>query len=166
MKQAMKAGIGSATVELEGPLAGVKVSAIAAVNAVGDIRDPKSGLIIAGTRRAPDSNEYVGSSRVLKRGGRLGWSENTTLVCVATNAQLTKVQAQKLAQLAGLGMARSIDPVNTMSDGDVVFALSIGTMKAPVDSLGAAAAEAVAMAVVRSAEQSWTLGGVPGLAKR
>ena len=83
---------------------------------------------------------------------------------VATNAALTKVQATKVAQLASLGMARSIDPVNTMSDGDVVIVLSIGTLKAGVDALGIAAAEAVSRAIVRGVTESKSLGGLPGLA--
>ena len=63
----------------------------------------------------------------MKRGARGGGrSSHTTLAVVATNARLTKVQATKLAQLAGLGMARTIYPVNTMFDGDIVFALSLG----------------------------------------
>lgn len=166
MKQAMKGGIGSATVELEGPLAGVKVAALAAVNPLGDVRDPKSGRILAGARRAPDSFEFADSRRLMKRGGRGTFAGNTTLVVAATNAQLTKVEAQKMAQLAQLGLARTIDPIHTMSDGDIVFAVSLGTRQAPVDALGTAAAEAVSVAIVRAVEQAWTLGGVPGLRKQ
>src|SRR5216110_1749027 len=162
MRQAMKSGIGSATVALEGSLAGVSVSALVAVNAVGDVRDPANGALIAGARKTPQSLELAGTEALMKRGLRGGFRrENTTLAVVATNAKLSKVQATKLAQLAGLGMARTIYPVNTMSDGDIVFALSLGTGSADIDALGVAAAEAVAQSLVRAVKLSPTMGGVP-----
>ena len=90
---------------------------------------------------------------------------NTTLAVVATNARLNKVQATKLAQFATLGMARTIYPVNTMVDGDIVFALSLGALQADINNLGVAAAEAVAQAILRArAAGRRPLGGVPGLA--
>jgi L-aminopeptidase/D-esterase-like protein len=163
MSRAMKSGIGSWTVELQ---ADVKVSALAVVNAVGDVVDPSTGRIVAGARVAPDSVEFADSSKVMKSGARGPFSgTNTTLVAVATNAALNKVQATKLAQLAQLGVARAIRPVNTMSDGDVVVALSIGSASAPVDALGVAAAEATSEAILRAVRESRTLGGVPGLKK-
>jgi L-aminopeptidase/D-esterase-like protein len=166
MRQAMKSGVGSFTVELDGANAGVKVAALAAVNAVGDVRDPATGKIIAGARRSPSSMEFADSARVMKGGVASGFARtNTSLVVVATNAKLTKVEATKLAQLAHLGMARAIHPVNTMSDGDLVIALSLGEAKAPVDSLGVAAAEAVAESIVRAVRLAPTMGGVPGLKK-
>ncbi len=164
IKQAMKSGVGSFTVELEGPFAGVKVSALAVVNAFGDVRDPATGKIIAGARRAPDSMEFADTARWMHRSSPGGVS-NTTLVAVGTNAALTKVEATKLARLASLGMARAIDPVNTSVDGDLVVALSLGSGKAPVDSLGVAAAEAVAQSILRAVRLAPTLGGVPGLKK-
>ena len=165
IRQAMKSGIGSATVPLEGPLAAVRVSALVAVNAVGDIRDPRTGALIAGARKSPESMELVDTEQQMKRGLRGGFRrENTTLAVVATNARLNKVQAAKLAQMAGLGMARTIYPVNTMSDGDVVIALSLGNEAANIDALGVAAAEALAQAIVRAVRLSPTMGGLPGLA--
>jgi L-aminopeptidase/D-esterase-like protein len=84
---------------------------------------------------------------------------------VATNASLTKVEANKLAQLGSLGMARAIDPVNTLHDGDLVVALSAGEKRSSMDALGTAAAEAVAEAILRAVRTAPTLGGVPGLQK-
>jgi len=166
MKQAMKSGIGSFSLELEGSHAGVKVAALAAVNAVGDVLDPASRKIVAGARTSPDSMEFAGSARIMKNGAGAGASrQNTTLVVVATNARLTKLEASKLAQLASLGMARAIDPVNTMSDGDLVIALSLGEATAPIDSLGVAAAEVVSESIVRAVRFAPTLGGIPGLKK-
>jgi len=164
MKQAMKSGVGSWTVMLEGANAGVLVSALAVVNALGDVRDPATGRIIAGARREADSKEFADSARLMKASGPTGFTRsNTTLVVVATNAALDKVQATKLAQLGQLGMARTIYPVNTMSDGDIVIALSTGTLRAPVDALGVAAAEAVSESILRAVRLAPTLGGIPGL---
>jgi L-aminopeptidase/D-esterase-like protein len=164
--QAMKSGIGSWTVDLEGSLKGVQVAALAAVNAVGDIRDPATGKIIAGARQSAVSMEFADSARAMKAGRSTGFTRsNTTLVVVATNARLNKVEATKLAQLANLGVARTINPVNTMSDGDIVIALSVGNSQANVESLGVAAAEAVSESILRAVRLAPTLGGVPGLKK-
>ncbi len=166
MKQAMKSGVGSWTVPLEGQNAGVLVSALAVVNALGDVRDPASGKIVAGARKASDSMDFADSARLMKSMGPTGFTrENTTLVLVATNAVLTKVEATKLAQLGQLGVARAINPVNTMSDGDLVVAMSAGTARAPIDALGVAAAEAVAEAILRAVRLAPSLGGLPGLKK-
>src|SRR5438552_7583199 len=162
MKQAMKSGIGSTTVNLDDR---VRVAALVAVNALGDVRDPQSGKLIAGARRAPDSDELADTEIEMKRSARTGkMGENTTLAVVATNARLSKVGANRLAQLASLGMARTIFPVNTNGDGDLCFALSVGEERADVDVLGVAAAEALAQAIVRAVKLAPTLGGVPGLA--
>jgi L-aminopeptidase/D-esterase-like protein len=161
MKGAMKSGIGTWTVTLE---SGVMVSALAAVNAVGDVIDPATAKIIAGARGA--NGELVNSAQVIKRGSGQGLvRQNTTLVVVATNAALTKVDANRLAHVAQLGMARTINPVNTTSDGDLVIAMSVGTEKAPIDALGVAASEAVAESILRAVRLAPTLGGVPGLKK-
>jgi L-aminopeptidase/D-esterase-like protein len=165
MRQAMKSGIGSATVALEGTMSAVRVSALVALNAVGDIRDPRTGALIAGARKSPESMELADTEQLMKRGARGGFrGGNTTLTVVATNARLTKIQATKLAQLAGLGMARTIYPVNTMSDGDIVIALSLGNETAGINALGVAGAEAVAESILRAVRLAPTMGGVPGLA--
>jgi L-aminopeptidase/D-esterase-like protein len=163
IRQAMKSGVGSGLVELPD---GVLVAALVVVNAFGDVRDPVGGKLIAGARRSPDSVELADTQAVMKAGGWRAVSErqNTTLAVVATNARLSKVEAAKLAELAGLGMARTIYPVFTMFDGDIAFALSIGDTRADVDTLGVAAAEAVAQAVVRAVRSAPSMGGVPGLA--
>ena len=162
MKQAMKSGIGSFTVTLPG---GLLVSALVALNAFGDVRDPATGKIVAGARKTADSREFADSEEQIKHGiGQPGVGRaNTTLAVVATNATLSKVQATKLAQFGSLGMARSIYPVNTMYDGDIAFALSLGTLTADINMLGVAAAEAVAQSILRAVKLAKTLGGVPGL---
>jgi L-aminopeptidase/D-esterase-like protein len=170
MAHAMKSGVGSWTVTLDGQNAGVLVSALAVVNALGDVRDPATGKIVAGARKtaevAPGEADFADSARLMKSMGPTGFTrENTTLVIVATNAALTKVEATKLAQLGQLGVARAINPVNTMSDGDLVVAMSCGTSRAPIDALGVAASEAVAEAILRAVRLAPSLGGLPGLKK-
>ncbi|HUB80956.1 MAG TPA: P1 family peptidase [Bryobacteraceae bacterium] len=161
MRQAMKSGIGSFTVTLAG---GTMVSCLVVVNAFGDVRDPASGKIIAGARTTPEGAEFANTEERMKRGAAGGFPlRNTTLAVVATNARISKVEATKLAQQAGLGMARTIFPVNTMFDGDLVFALSLGDRQADINVLGVAAAEAVAQSIVRAVQLSKSLGGVPGL---
>ncbi|MGA2738398.1 MAG: P1 family peptidase [Bryobacteraceae bacterium] len=163
MRQAMKSGIGSGMVELPG---GVLVAALAAVNAFGDVRDTTTGNLIAGARRSPDSMELADTEAVMKAGGLRSRPErrNTTLAVVATNARLSKVEATKLAEFGSLGLARTIYPVYTMFDGDTTFALSIGDASADVNTLGVAAAQAVAQAVIRAVKGAPSMGGVPGLA--
>jgi L-aminopeptidase/D-esterase-like protein len=159
MRQAMKSGIGGYTVTLPG---GVLVSSLVAVNAFGDVRDPSTGKIVAGARKSADSKEFLDTDQALRETAITG-SHNTTLAVVATNAKLTKVQAQKLAQFASLGMARTIYPLNTTMDGDTAFALSVGSAPAEINALGSAAAEAVAQAILRAVRMAKTMGGVPGL---
>jgi len=164
MARAMKGGIGSWTIELGGALAGIKVAALAAVNAVGDVIDPATGKIVAGARTAPDSRDFTDTAKAMKAGQTGGFTRsNTTLVVVATNARFSKVEANTLARMASLGVARAINPVNTMSDGDLVIALSVGQAAANIDSVGVAAAEAVAESILRAVREARTLGGVPGL---
>jgi len=162
MTRAMKSGIGSYTVVLPG---GVIVSALAAVNAVGDVIDPSTGKIVAGARVSRESRDFANTAEQMKRGaGRTDLqNKNTTLVVVATNARLSKPLTNKLAQFGSIGVARSISPVWTMYDGDVVMALSIGDKQADVNVLGVAAAEAVAQSILRAVQLAPTLGGVPGL---
>jgi L-aminopeptidase/D-esterase-like protein len=157
--RAMKAGVGSASITVPG---GVTVAALVAVNALGDVVDPASGRVVAGTR-SPDGT--FADARLLLRAGRLPWAppsaENTTLVVVATDAPLSKAEATKVAQMAHDGLARAIVPVHTMRDGDTVFALATGARKerADVTLVGALAADVVAQAVVRAVREAT---GVPG----
>ncbi len=164
MSRAMKSGIGSATVWLDGPFAGVRVAAIAAVNAFGDVRDPETNELIAGARESEAGMGLVDTCQAMKRGAQWNFQrQNTTLGVVATNAKLTKVQATKLAQLAQIGLTRTVQPAHTMFDGDMVIAMSHGTVEADLHALGLAAAEALALAIVRAVRLAKSMGGVPGL---
>lgn len=163
MKQAMKSGIGTASLTLG---SGVVVAALVAVNALGDVIDPAaSGRIVAGARKSPASREFANSAAVMRHGlNPPGSGGHTVIGIVATNARLDRVQTNKLAALGSLGVARTISPVNTMADGDITFAISLGKERATVDEVGVAAAEAMAMAVLRAVRSAKTAGGIPGLA--
>ena len=151
LSRAMKGGLGCATLTVDG----VSVGALAAVNAVGDVIDPRSGRVLAGARSA-DGLTLADSTRALLRGEApqpLQPGGATTLGVVGTDAVLTKAQANKLAQIAHDGLARSISPVHTHSDGDTVFALATGASgRADLHPtlLGTMVAEAMARAVVRA----------------
>lgn len=164
MRQAMKSGLGSASITLG---SGVIVAALVAVNGLGDVIDPQTGRIIAGARRSPESREFVNSALAMRQGvgrGNPTGRGNTTLAVVATNARLDRVQTNKLAALGSLGVARTISPVNTMADGDITFAISKGMERATVDEIGVAAAEVLAIAVLRAVRAAKSAGGLPGLA--
>ena len=156
----MKAGVGSASITLP---SGLIVSAIVAVNAVGDIIDPASGKVVAGVRNA---NGTLADARTMLRGGasvaapRAG--ENTTIAVVATNARLTKTQAGRFALMADDGLARAIAPSHTMGDGDTVFGLATGTWDGAVEmtTIGALAADVLGEAIVRAATQADSSGGL------
>ncbi len=170
--RAMKGGIGCWTEEVSAPEAGGKilVAALAVVNAFGDIRDPETGRIVAGARLSKESREFADTAGAMRRGSvRKGFSDpNTVLVAVATDAGLTREEAQRLATMAAGGVQRAVSPAHTTFDGDVVFALSLGrgdaVKKADVNALGAAAAEAVARAIVRGVTEARPAGGVPAMA--
>ena len=156
----MKAGIGSAAINYPN---GLVVAAIVAVNAVGDVIDPMTGQVIAGVR-GPDGKLADARQRLragIGRDGRAG--ENTTVGVVATNARLTKVQAQKVAQMAHDGYARAISPIHTPADGDTIFSLATGTWAGDASdgTIGALAAEVMADAIVRAAIQARASHGLP-----
>ena len=157
--RAMKGGIGSASLTV----GAFTVGALVAVNAIGDVID-SDGSVIAGARSA-DGREMVGASRRLFAGdgpARLMAGMATTIGVVATDAQLSKAQANKLASLAHHGLSRAIDPV-TVNDGDTLFALATGQAGRPGDlsALGAMAAEAVARAIRNAVRAATGLASPP-----
>jgi L-aminopeptidase/D-esterase-like protein len=118
------------------------IGAVAAVNAVGAVRDPATGTWVAG--------EPVGDLAALQPGAEGG---QTTLACIATDAPLTRPQLTVMARMASAGMARTLFPAFSAFDGDIVFSVGTGadTGISPHDlvRLGHLAAEAVALAIVR-----------------
>jgi L-aminopeptidase/D-esterase-like protein len=158
--QATKSGLGSAALDLPD---GLKVAALVAVNAFGDVRDPATGALLAGSREAPDSHRLTDTAAAMRRGMLpCGYKpENTTLAVVATNARLAKVQVTKIAQMAQHGLVRAISPVHTTLDGDLVIGLATGDVAGDVNALGVAAADVVAEAIVRAVGTATSLGGLP-----
>lgn len=157
MAHAMKGGIGTASVTVEG----VTVGALVACNALGDVLDPDTGALVAGAR-LPGSRALRDARRSLLRGEpplAILAGTNTTIGVIATDAPLTKVQARRLAQVGHDGLARAINPVHTLSDGDTLFALGTGLAgRSPgMTVLCVMAAEAVAQATVRAVTQATEL---------
>jgi L-aminopeptidase/D-esterase-like protein len=145
IERAMPGGIGSASVCVDG----ITVAALVAVNAVGDVIDA-DGSVIAGARRA-DGQGLQDSTRALLAGDlprRLVGGTATTIGVVATDAAMSKSQANKLATLAHHGLSRAVSPL-TAHDGDTLFALATGTARRSADLslLGTLAAHAVAQAI-------------------
>lgn len=158
--RAMKGGIGSAAVTVDG----VTVGALIACNALGDVVDPATGQVVAGARTV-DGRALLGSQQALVRGEMpkpMLAGSNTTIGVIATDAQLTKVQAARLATQGHDGLARAIHPAHTQSDGDTLFALATGASGRSLGlmTLGAMAAEACSLAVLRAvrAARALTLG--------
>jgi L-aminopeptidase/D-esterase-like protein len=158
--RAMRGGIGSASASVDG----VVVGALVAVNALGDVRDPATGTLIAGARDAPDGRRLVDSARVLRTAGapeRFAAPTHTTIGVVATSARLTKAEAAKVASLGMLGFASALSPPHTAFDGDTLFVLSVGQAAADVTRLGLVAADAVAHAIVRGVRAATSLPDLP-----
>ena len=146
LDHAMKGGVGSASVRLDD---GLVVGALAAVNAFGEVRDPWTRKVIAGPRL--DDGTLGDTVELLPEvADRLRWGESTTLGIVATNARLTKPQANKVAQMAHDGLARAIYPVHTTIDGDIVFAAGTGEVEAAPDIVGAWGARVIENSIVRA----------------
>jgi L-aminopeptidase/D-esterase-like protein len=161
LERAMKGGIGSAAIALPN---GLRVAAIVAVNALGDVIDPSTGAVVAGARN--DAGGLVDVRTLLRSGAtlqRTRVAENTTIGVVATNARLTKADANRVALMADAGIARAVTPAHTTADGDTVFALATGRWTGQADSslIGALAADVLAEAIVRAARRATAVAGIP-----
>lgn len=140
---AFKGGIGSACIDLGD---GLKVAAIAVVNPVGDVID-EQGAILAGMG---SEGHFFGMVNIMKNMAQIDLglaSSNTVIGCVVTNAILTKTEARKIAEIAHDGLARAINPAHTLLDGDTIFCLATGEIKANSISIGTFAAEAFSQAI-------------------
>ena len=163
IQHAMKGGVGTASVTVDG----VTVGALIACNALGDVIDPDTAQVMAGAR-TDDGQGMRDTRRALLRGQPpqpLLAGTNTTIGVVATDAILTKVQAHRLAIAAHDGLARSINPVHTMSDGDTLFSLGTGRAGKSLGMmvLATMAAEATARATVRAVQAARSVTTADGL---
>lgn len=164
-RRAMKGGLGSWSITRPD---GLTVGALAAVNAVGNIVDPKSGKVVAGVRRKGGEG-FVDIEQEMRNGYDPGapFSGNTVLGVVATNASLSKTQCTRVAQMAQDALARCIYPAHTPWDGDTVFAISTGAWRGAVDPgvVGILAADALATAIVRGVTEAESWGPYPAVDK-
>jgi L-aminopeptidase/D-esterase-like protein len=170
----MKSGLGTASLEIG---AGVIVGAIAAVNALGDVIDPSTGQIIAGARSKAIGPIHIGSQgyfadtlkvmQTLIGRTALGFGSkgNTVIGVIASNAKLNKEEANKVAQMAHDGLARTIRPAHTMVDGDTIFAIATGEHNADVNIVGAYAAEVFAQAILRAVRAAKPVAGIPAISQ-
>jgi L-aminopeptidase/D-esterase-like protein len=174
IQQAMKSGIGTAAMDIG---ASVHVAAIVAVNAFGDVIDPRTSKIVAGARSLQKGPLKIGKGRFadtlqvmksLAGRGILAFAQrgNTVIGVVATNAKFDKEQSTKLARMAMNGIARTIRPASTMLDGDTIFSLATGKKKADVNIVGAFAAEVVAEAILRAVQTAQSVAGLPAAQDR
>lgn len=155
---AMKSGLGTTSVILPN---GLVIGAIVAVNAVGHVVDPQSGTIIAGPR--DEQGTIRDSMEILRQQAfaPIPPGTNTTIAVVASNAHLSKAEANKVAQMAHDGLARTIRPIHTMYDGDTIFAVATGEVEASVDLVGALSADVLAEAVIQAVKHAEEAGGLP-----
>ncbi|MDR3307652.1 MAG: P1 family peptidase [Coriobacteriales bacterium] len=146
-EHAMKGGLGAASIDLGGLI----ISAVVAVNAVGSVRDRRTGVFLAGTldptRSTPTVMDPYAAMALLPLATGGQPTENTTIGCIVTNASLSKAQATRVALMAHDAYARVIEPVHTSNDGDAVFALCTGEVAAGQDAVGIYAAVAMEMAI-------------------
>ena len=156
----MKSGIGTASRQVGDLIVG----AIVAVNSFGDVICPFTGRILAGTldedkKNLADTMSIMSSSETK---GSNAFSGNTTIGCIAVNADLTKAEATKVSMMAHDGFARAINPIHTMYDGDTIFCMATGEVKADTTIIGALAAEVMAEAIVNAVKNANTAYGIPG----
>lgn len=156
MEHAMKGGLGAFCIKT-GDLI---VSAIVAVNCLGDVVDPCTGKIIAGAfQNQPFA--FLNSEKCIadiRTAGNL-FAGNTTIGAIVTNAAMTKAQANKVASMAHDGYARTIRPAHTLLDGDTIFSLALGQVTADINVVGLLATKAIEQAVIRAVQQATSLGG-------
>lgn len=161
MERAVKGGLASEALQTR---EGTWIGALAVVNAFGGVIDPAGGVALAGPR-SRSGDGFVPSLEAMQRPatGAAGPGENTTLVVVATDATLTKEQANALANMADDGIAHAIRPAHTQFDGDAVFALATGRRQTSLSlsALGALAANLVASTIAQAVRQATSAGGLP-----
>jgi L-aminopeptidase/D-esterase-like protein len=159
--RAMRGGLGCAT----GALGSATLGAIVAVNAVGDVRDPATGRLIAGARDSPSGRRLIDTAAALAAGAPAPTFQpvNTTIGVLVTSAALGKRDAARLASLAMEGFARALSPPNLDTDGDTLFCLSVGDEAAELAALGEAAAAVVARAIVNGVREATSLRDLPAV---
>lgn len=152
MDNCMKSGIGSYAVQM-GEL---KVGAVVAVNALGDVFDYKTGRQVAGLLNEAKTGLRSTTEAMCKNYTVVKdkFTGNTTLGVIITNARFNKTQLTKLAGMTHNGYARSINPVHTSADGDSIYVMSVGCVEADMDVVGTLAADVMAEAILRAVKSA------------
>jgi len=160
LSRAMKGGVGTSSIVMPD---GLVVASLVVVNAFGDIIDNVTGKIIAGARVAPDSLEFANTVESIKKGAvkKQFGLVNTTLGVVATNAKFNKKEITKVAQMSQGGLIKTISPVHTTFDGDLVFALATGVCEADLNLVGVLGEFVIAEAIKRAVKKADGFGIVP-----
>jgi L-aminopeptidase/D-esterase-like protein len=160
LPRAMKGGLGTCSLAMPD---GLKIAALVVVNAFGDIIDNVTGKIIVGLRKSEDSSEFANTVKQIKEGAvkKQFGIVNTTLGVVATNATFNKREITKIAQMAQGGLIKTISPVHTTFDGDLVFALATGEIEADINKVGVLAEFVLAEAIKRAVKKADGFGIIP-----
>ena len=156
---AIKSSIGQASIQI----GSLKVAAITALNAFGDIYDYEESKLIAAPYDKKEK-KFLNTMEIYEKKtadyNAFNKSTNTTISIVATNAKLNKPGCNKVAQMAHDGYARSIVPVHTMFDGDTIFALATGQVDADISFVGALGAKVISRAIANAIYSSKSIGGL------
>jgi L-aminopeptidase/D-esterase-like protein len=168
----IKGGLGSASLILD---SGITTAALAVVNSGGSVIDPETGRPWEiGLQIEAEFGRQGKRAVILPPQSASSPARNTTIALVATDAALTKSQAQKVAQMAHDGMARAIRPAHTMFDGDTIFCMATGRQKLPetpgffsvtqaqaISDIGHAAADCMSRAIIKAILTATSIGGIP-----
>ncbi|MBU0989969.1 MAG: P1 family peptidase [Pseudomonadota bacterium] len=158
MERCMKGGLGAYCLQA----GDLKVGAIVAVNCLGDVIDPRTGETLAGVLDE-NRSRFLNSEEIMIRefaSRKIEFGGNTTIGVIATNARLTKSQANKVASMAHDGYGRTMRPAHSMFDGDTIFAVSTGSVETDVNVVGLLAARTMEQAVIRAVKKATPLCGV------
>ena len=164
MGTCVKTGIGSYAVRLRS----LEIGAVVVLNALGDVFDQKSGKKIAGMLNE-NKTGFRDTVELMKQNTAVvenKFTGNTTIGVVMINAMFDKACLCKIAGMAHDGLARSINPVHTSVDGDSIYAVSLGEVRADQDIVGMLAAEVMSEAIVsavKSAESAYGFPSASGL---
>ncbi|MBU5335802.1 P1 family peptidase [Intestinibacter bartlettii] len=154
-----KSGIGSHSIKLDN---GIVVSALVAVNALGDVYE--NGKVIAGALN-DDKTGCLNSYELMKQGvTKGGFSiDNTTIGIIATNAKLDKAQCKKISQMAHDGYARAIFPIHTPHDGDTIFTMATGEIETDADLtlIGSLAVEVMEKSIINAVKNAKQINEIP-----
>ena len=159
VQYATKGGVGSESFTFPG---GISVGVLVVVNAFGDVYTKERARIIAGVR-SKNNKRFLNTAEMFKKGLEKSYEpySSTTLCIVVTDAELSKQELIRVSKLSHTGVSRVINPVNTISDGDIVFSVSNGKHKGNANSIGIVAADLISDAIIKAVKSAKGLHGIP-----